>query len=79
MPTHNGVEQAYNARASVDITTHLIVGHHVTQHTNDKQEIEPALAKLGQLPECLGTIENLLAETRVTSAKAMCRPVVRQR
>jgi hypothetical protein len=63
MPTPNGFEQAYNAQASVDIATHLIVGHHVTQHTNDKQEIEPALAKLKQLPECLGTVENLLADT----------------
>jgi IS5 family transposase len=63
MPTRNGFEQAYNAQASVDIATHLIVGHHVTQHTNDKQEIEPALAKLGQLPEGLGTVENLLADT----------------
>jgi IS5 family transposase len=63
MPTHNGFEQAYNAQASVDIATHLIVAHHVTQHTNDKQEIEPALAKLEQLPECLGAVENLLADT----------------
>jgi len=63
MPTHTGFEQAYNAQASVDVATHLIVAHHVTQHSNDKQEIEPALAKLGQLPECLGTVENLLADT----------------
>jgi len=63
MPTSNGFEQAYNAQASVDIATHLIVAHHVTQHTNDKQEIEPTLAKLGQLPECLGTVGNLLADT----------------
>lgn len=63
MPTHNGFEQAYNAQASVDIASHLIVAHHITQHTNDKQEIDPALAKLGQLPECLGTVDNLLADT----------------
>ena len=63
MPTRQGFEQAYNAQASVDIATHLIVGHHVTQHTNDKQEIEPALAKLGRLPARLGTVENLLADT----------------
>ena len=63
MPASNGFEQAYNAQASVDIATHLIVAHHVSQHTNDKQEIEPALAKLGQLPECLGTVGNLLADT----------------
>lgn len=63
MPTRQGFEQAYNAQASVDIATHLIVGHHVTQHPNDKQEIEPALAKLGQLPDCLGAVDNLLADT----------------
>jgi transposase len=63
MPTPQGFEQAYNAQASVDIATHLIVGHHVSQHTNDKQEIEPALVKLGQLPECLGAVDSLLADT----------------
>lgn len=63
MPTPNGFEQAYNAQASVDIASHLIVAHHISQHTNDKQEIDPALAKLGQLPECLGTVDNLLADT----------------
>lgn len=63
MPTSNGFVQAYNAQASVDIATHLIVGHHVSQHTNDKQEIDPALAKLEQLPECLGTVDSLLADT----------------
>jgi len=63
MPTPNGFEQAYNAQASVDIASHLIVAHHVSQHTNDKQEIEPALTKRVQLPECLGTVDNLLADT----------------
>ncbi|MDO9164139.1 MAG: transposase, partial [Methylococcaceae bacterium] len=63
MPTPNGFEQAYNAQASVDIATHLIVTHHVTQHTNDKQEITPVLAKLGQLPAYLGTVDSLLADT----------------
>jgi transposase len=63
MPTHQGFQQAYNAQVSVDIATHLIVAHHISQHTNDKKEIEPALAKLGQLPEGLGTVKNLLADT----------------
>ncbi|MGZ8952065.1 MAG: transposase [Methylobacter sp.] len=86
MPTPNGFEQAYNAQASVDIATHLIVGHHVTQHTNDKQEIEPALAKLGQLPECLGTVKNLLADTGYFSqgnvkacADATIKPYIAQK
>jgi len=63
MPTKSGFEQAYNAQASVDINTHLIVAHDVTQHTNDKQEIVPALDKLKQLPDSLGIVENLLADT----------------
>jgi hypothetical protein len=44
MPTASGgFEQAYNVQAGVDVEAHLIVEQHVTQHTNDKQEIEPAL------------------------------------
>ena len=40
----------------------LIVGAHVTQHANDKQEIEPALAELAKLPETLGTVERMTAD-----------------
>jgi len=36
-----GFEQAYNAQASVDMETMLIVGNHVSQNPNDKQEVEP--------------------------------------
>jgi len=64
MPTASGgFEQAYNAQAGVDVKTHLIVEQHVTQHTNDKQEIEPALEAIGHLPKALGEPENLLADT----------------
>jgi len=52
-----GFEQAYNAQASVDIETMLIVGNHVSQNPNDQQEVEPALAELDQLPESLGKVE----------------------
>jgi transposase len=64
MPTSSGgFEQTYNAQAGVDIDTHLIVEEHVTQHTNDKQEIAPALEKLDALPDELGKVETLLADT----------------
>jgi transposase len=64
MPTSSGgFEQGYNAQAGVDIDTHLIVEEHVTQHTNDKQEIAPALAKLCALPVVLGPLKALLADT----------------
>ena len=52
-----GFEQAYNAQASVDMKTMLIVGNHVSQQPNDKQEVEPALAELDKLPESLGNVE----------------------
>ena len=38
-----GFVQAYNAQASVDGETMLIVAEHVRQKANDKQEVEPAL------------------------------------
>ena len=57
MPTSGGgFEQAYNAQASVDMDTMLIVGNHVSQNPNDKQELEPALEQLNQLPETLGQV-----------------------
>ena len=52
-----GFEQAYNTQATVDIETMLIVGEHVSQNTNDKQEVEPALSELEKLPEHLGKVE----------------------
>lgn len=63
MPTAGGFEQAYNAQAGVDTETHLIVEQHVTDHANDKQEVAPCLERLGALPEVLGEIEALLADT----------------
>ena len=64
MPTAGGgFDQTYNVQAGVDVQTHLIVAQHVTQQPNDKQEIEPALAQLAQLPEALGQPEALLADT----------------
>jgi transposase/IS5 family transposase len=64
MPTSSGgFEQGYNAQAGVDIDTYLIVEEHLTQHTNDKQEVAPALENLAALPEELGEVEALLADT----------------
>ncbi|MDP2099927.1 MAG: transposase, partial [Methylobacter sp.] len=64
MPTAGGgFEQAYNAQASVDITTMLIVGQHVCQNTNDKQEVAPALAVLAELPDDLGHITRAAADS----------------
>lgn len=58
-----GFEQCYNAQAGVDTETMLVVSAHITQATNDKQQVEPALSKLCALPEALGTATDLLADT----------------
>jgi transposase len=58
-----GFEQCYNAQAVVAADTLLVVANGVVQATNDKQQIEPMLGKLGALPEALGKAETLLADT----------------
>lgn len=59
-----GFEQCYNAQASVDMGgTLLIVGNHVTQATNDKQEIAPAVKELAKLPEEIGEVKNAAADS----------------
>jgi hypothetical protein len=63
-----GFEQCYNAQASVDTETMLVMSTHVTQATNDKQQIEPVLQKLDVLPDALGTVTDLLADTGYFSA-----------
>jgi len=63
MPTSDkGFVQAYNAQAAVDADTMLIVESHISQATNDKQEITPTLAFLGQLPEKLGKVDIMMAD-----------------
>jgi len=57
-----GFEQCYNAQASVDVETMLIIGRHLSQNPNDKLEIEPALAAFNVLPESLVTVDALLAD-----------------
>ena len=63
MPSSKGFEQAYNAQASVDLETMCITSAHITQAPNDKQEIAPTLQALEELPEELGSVDTLLADT----------------
>jgi len=64
-----GFEQAYNAQASVDMDTMLVIGTHVSQATNDKLEIEPAIEVLQSLPKDLGEVDTLVADTGYFSEK----------
>jgi hypothetical protein len=58
-----GYEQCYNSQAAVATGTLLVLATTVTQATNDKQQIVPMLEALSQLPECLGPVDAMLADT----------------
>jgi transposase len=63
-----GFEQAYNAQVAVDVDSLLIVAEHVSQQCNDKQELAPMVATLGQLPTAVGQVADLLADNGYYSA-----------
>jgi len=69
-----GFEQCYNAQAVVDTESMLILAPHVTQATNDKEQVEPMLEKIRANPEGLNQPETWLADTGYYSAKnvALC-------
>ena len=62
MPSSQGFVQACNAQAAVDIDSHLVVAEHVSNHTNDKQELAPALRCLDEREEVVGQPQALLAD-----------------
>ena len=69
MPSSGGgFGQSYNAQAAVDTDTVLVVVAHVTQGSNDKRQIVPTLGKIADLPQGLGHVQTLLADTGYFSA-----------
>ena len=58
-------DYAYNAQISVDADRQIIVGLHISQNANDKQELEPALKALqdtaGRLPDQLSADNGYLS------------------
>lgn len=63
MPSSSGgFDQSYNAQAAVDVDSLLIVENHITQQSNDKLELVPAVESLCSLPGKLGTVDSLLAD-----------------
>jgi transposase len=63
MPTKGDFEQAYNAQVAVDTTSMLVIAEHVSQNTNDKLELKPALDSIDTLPKDLGSVDTLLADS----------------
>lgn len=53
MGKQGSLAYAYNAQISVDAVWQIIVGQHISQNANDKQEVEPALHALQDTTERL--------------------------
>lgn len=63
-----GFDQCYNAQAAVATSNLLVIAADVTQAPNDKQQLVPMIDRITALPESLGIIETLLADTGYFSA-----------
>ena len=70
-----GSDQCTNAQAAVAAGSLLVVATDVVQAPNDKNQVEPMLEKIEALPEALGEVNHLLADTGYFSAGnvAACR------
>jgi transposase len=63
-----GFEQCYNAQAVVAEGSLLVIATNVVQAPNDKQQLEPMLAKINALPENLGKADVMLGDNGYFSA-----------
>ena len=68
MKVRGGFEQSYNAQAAVEVTRMLIVGQHVTDQANDKQQLIPNLAALSP---AVGPVGKALVDTGYFSQAAV--------
>ncbi len=68
MKSGSGFEQAFNAQAAVDVDTMLIVGQHVTDAPNDKEQLAPGLDSVS---EVVGRVSQVLVDTGYYSEKAV--------
>ena len=57
-----GFEQCYNAQALVAAGSLLVIAADVVQAPNDKQQLQPMLGKIADLPDALGKVGELLAD-----------------
>jgi hypothetical protein len=68
MKVRGGFEQSYNAQAAVEVESMLIVGQHVTDQANDKQQLIPNLAALSP---AIGQVAKALVDTGYYSQAAI--------
>jgi transposase len=68
MKAGGGFEQCYNAQAAVEVNTMLIVGGHVCDAPNDKQQLVPARAAVSPV---IVHVENILVDSGYYSEAAV--------
>jgi hypothetical protein len=68
MKSGKSFEQCYNAQAAVDTETMLIVGQHVTDQANDKQQLNPTLATVSP---AAGPVGKVLVDSGYYSQEAV--------
>ena len=68
MKSRGGFEQAFNAQAAVEVDTMLIVGQHVTDAPNDKEQLAPGLDSISPV---VGKVSEALVDTGYYSEKAV--------
>ena len=66
-----GFEPCYNAQATVDVDSLLILVSGMTQQVNDQQQIEPAIEQLRALPQEVARPHRLVADTGYLSEKTL--------
>lgn len=68
MKMRGGFEQCYNAQAAVEVESMLIVGQHVTDQANDKQQLAPVLEAISP---AITQVSNVLADSGYYSKAAV--------
>jgi hypothetical protein len=68
MPSSDGMIQAYNAQATVDCASRLLVDSDVSQRPTDVTLLAATIAALGQLDTKIGTVTDILADAGYFSA-----------
>lgn len=68
MKSGSGFEQSFNAQAAVEVDTMLIVGQHVTDAPNDKEQLAPGLDSISPV---VGRVHQALVDTGYYSKKAV--------
>lgn len=68
MPAGDRFVQAYNAQASIDCDSRLLVDADISQRPTDRTLLEPAVTRLTTLPRELGRVDELLADAGYYSA-----------